>query len=234
MYGCGNNFLHEDRTDVINTRGCHDVMYGWYRSGFVENIVMAILGFFIGGFEFYTYVVNRREYFKLLDDLDDLRKPMMSMSMSTINSRIQAGGGGGGPGGVSATPSGYGHVINFGPQVNKNGPPSQRFYNQSSNMTPSMSGESGVGLVNPHQQQQQPPQFQAPPALQVNATGKGSGDDEDDSGGDSSGAEASTYINPLQSVQNSSGRFPPFKGRNQYQASTPSNANKFYDPNERN
>ena len=78
-----------DRTEVINTRGCKDVMYSWYRSGFVENIVMAIIGLAIGAYEFYLYSLNRREYFNLLDEYDDMRKPMMNatMSMSTINSK---------------------------------------------------------------------------------------------------------------------------------------------------
>ena len=93
--------MHVDRTAVINTRGCRDVMYSWYRSGFIENIIMAIIGLGIGAYEFYLYTINRAEYYKLLDDIDDMRKPMMNttMSMSTLNSRGSAG-----------------HMINFGPQ----------------------------------------------------------------------------------------------------------------------
>ena len=62
---------------------------------------MAIIGIGIAAYEFYLYTINRAEYYKLLDDIDDMRKPMMNttMSMSTLNSR---GSGG--------------HMINFGPQ----------------------------------------------------------------------------------------------------------------------
>jgi hypothetical protein len=82
-------------------------MYWWYRFGFSQNIVMAIVGLFIGAFEFFTYTLNRREYFKLLDELDDMRKPMMNttMSMSTINSKGSYGAGR--------------QAINFGPSANK-------------------------------------------------------------------------------------------------------------------
>jgi hypothetical protein len=80
-------------------------MYSWYRSGFAENIVMSIIGICIAAFQFYLYSVNRREYYKLLDEYDDMRKPMMNttMSMSTINSKGSAGQHGG-----------AGHLINFG------------------------------------------------------------------------------------------------------------------------
>ncbi len=64
-------------------------MYSWYRSGFAQNIAMAIIGIFIASFEFFLYSINRKEYFKLLDEYDDMRKPMINgtMSMSTIQSK---------------------------------------------------------------------------------------------------------------------------------------------------
>lgn len=169
VYGCANDFLHIDRTEVINTRGCRDVMYPWYRSGFIENIIMSIIGLAIGAFEFFAYSVNRKEYYKLLDDLDDMRKPMMNttMSMSTINSKGSAG-----------IASGTGHIINFGPRSSKY-PSQQRFYNQN---TPSMGGESFIGSNSATQL----PQLMSDP---------------------------NNFVNPLQSVQNSSGRFPPFSNR---------------------
>lgn len=107
MYGCANDFLNVDRSDVINSRGCRDVMYSWYRAGFIQNIIMAIIGIGIGAFQFYLYTLNRREYYKILDELDDMRKPMMNttMSMSTINSKMSGGG------------PGSGHMINFGPKA---------------------------------------------------------------------------------------------------------------------
>jgi len=61
---------------------------------------MSIIGICVAAFQFYLYSVNRREYYKLLDEYDDMRKPMMNttMSMSTINSKGSHGG----------------HLINFG------------------------------------------------------------------------------------------------------------------------
>lgn len=105
LYGCANDFLKVDRTEIINTRGCRNVMYSWYRSGFAENIVMAIIGIGIAAFEFYLYSLNRRQYFNLLDEYDEMRKPMMNatMSMSTINSK-------------GSQPPQQGQMINFGPQ----------------------------------------------------------------------------------------------------------------------
>ncbi len=164
--------MTEDRTEVINTRGCRDLMYSWYRSGFIENIVMAIIGLCIGAFQFYTYSINRKEYYKLLDDLDDLRKPMMNttMSMSTINSKGSAG-----------IASGTGHIINFGPRFSKY-PPQQRFYN-----TPSMGGDSLIGGSNNG--------IQLPQLTNNN--------------------DSNNYINPIQNVQNLSGRFPHLnRGKN--------------------
>ena len=106
--------------------------------------------------------------FLLLDDLDDLRKPMMNttMSMSTINSKGSAG-----------IASGTGHMINFGPKISKYSS-QQRFYNQN---TPSMGGDSinGVNIG---------PQL---PQLTNNLT------------------DSNNYVNPIQNVQNLSGRFPP-------------------------
>lgn len=98
-------------------------MYSWYRAGFVENIVMAIIGILIGAYEFYLYSLNRGEYYRLLDDLDDMRKPMMNttMSMSTLNSK-----------GSGA------HSIHFGPQ-----PPRC----PSRSMNPSIGGASTSGLL---------------------------------------------------------------------------------------
>jgi hypothetical protein len=158
--------LSEDRTEVINTRGCRDLMYSWYRSGFIENIVMAIIGLCIGAFQFYTYSINRKEYYKLLDDLDDLRKPMMNttMSMSTINSKGSAG-----------IASGTGHIINFGPRFSRQ-LPQQRFYN-----TPSIGGDSLAGGSTNG--------IQLPQVTSNN--------------------DSNNYINPIQNIQNLSGRFPP-------------------------
>jgi hypothetical protein len=64
-------------------------MYSWYRSGFNMNIAMAVIGIVIAAFEFYTYSVNRRQYFSLLFEVDDMGRPMIqnSMSMSTIHSK---------------------------------------------------------------------------------------------------------------------------------------------------
>jgi hypothetical protein len=135
VYGCANDFMKIDRTDVINTRGCRNVMYSWYRSGFAQNIVMAIIGLGIGALEFYAYSLNRHEYYKLLDELDDMRKPMMNatMSMSTINSK--------GSTGFAGLTQGTGHIINFGPNASvRYNPASQRLINHSN--TPSMGGES--------------------------------------------------------------------------------------------
>ncbi|RNA29946.1 hypothetical protein BpHYR1_054511 [Brachionus plicatilis] len=106
VFGCANQFLTVDRSEVINTRGCKDVMYSWYRAGFIENIIMSIVGLGIAAFQFYLYTLNRHEYYRVLDELDDMRKPMMNttMSMSTINSKMSGGG------------HGSGHMINFGPR----------------------------------------------------------------------------------------------------------------------
>lgn len=66
-------------------------MYDWYRSGFGMNIAMAIVGIVISAFQFYTYTVNRRQFFKFLYDTDDMKRPMMnSLSLSTINSKGSA------------------------------------------------------------------------------------------------------------------------------------------------
>ena len=52
------------------------------------NIAMAVIGIAIAAFEFYTYSVNRRQYFRLLFELDDMGRPMInSMSLSTIHSK---------------------------------------------------------------------------------------------------------------------------------------------------
>jgi hypothetical protein len=73
----------------VNTRGCGPLMYEWYRSGFNMNISMAIIGIAIAAFQFYIYTINRRQYFSLLFELDDMGRPMMnSMSMSTIHSKV--------------------------------------------------------------------------------------------------------------------------------------------------
>ena len=116
---------------VINKDGCRDIMYNWYRAGFIENIIMAIIGLGVGAFLFYLYSVNRKEYYKLLDDYDDMRKPMMNgtMSMSTINSK------------VSTNPLlGTGHIVNFGQKPSKySSVPMQRLVNQN---TPSIGGEN--------------------------------------------------------------------------------------------
>ena len=181
---------------VINQYGCRDIMYSWYRAGFIENIIMSIIGIGVGAFLFYLYSLNRREYYKLLDDYDDLRKPMINatMSMSTINSKASA-----------SHLMGTGHIVNFGQKPSKYGGfPMQRLNNQN---TPSIGGENiyaggsiGAGSGN----QVQLPQL----------------------GGEFN--PNNNYTNPLQTlqnIQNSSGRFPFSKGRN--------NANFSGTPSER-
>ena len=106
-------------------------MYSWYRAGFIENIIMSIIGIGVGAFQFYLYSLNRKEYYKVLDDYDDLRKPMMNatMSMSTINSKAS-----------HSQLMGTGHIVNFGQQPSKySGIPSHRLINQN---TPSIGGEN--------------------------------------------------------------------------------------------
>lgn len=151
-------------------------MYSWYRSGFAENIVMSIIGIGIAAFEFYLYSVNRKEYFKLLDEYDDMRKPMMNatMSMSTINSKGSAAAGGSHGGG--------GHLINFGPTPSKY---PMRIMNQQN--TPSIGGYSNGERQN-----------------EANYASNNN----------------SQYSNPLQNIQNLSGRFPAKPGK--AVASTPS------------
>lgn len=147
----------------MNTRGCRHVMYSWYRSGFAENIVMSIIGILIGAYEFYLYSVNRKEYFKLLDELDDMRKPMMNttMSMSTIHSKNGSCAGGNVQGIGCSSNLGQGHSINFGPK-----PVYQPRLSEEPH-TPSITG-SQSGLLPSNRAQ---------------------------------------YSNPLQNVQNMSGRF---------------------------
>lgn len=141
---------------------------------------MAVVGLCVGAFEFYVYMINKREYRKIVDEFDELRRPMMNttMSMSTINSRHSAG--------ISQTGiahGGTGHMINFGPHPAKliaPGPPnialnpSQR---QLLNHTPSIGGNSSIGGALP----------------QLNASNQ----------------QESSFVNPLQSIHNTSGRFPP-------------------------
>jgi hypothetical protein len=90
-FGCGADYANPERAYMFNVRGCKDVMYDWYRSGFTMNIIMALIGILISAFEFVTYTYNRKEYFSLLYELDDMSRPMMNtMSMSTINSKSSA------------------------------------------------------------------------------------------------------------------------------------------------
>jgi hypothetical protein len=177
VYGCADNFLTVDRTEVLNSRGCRDVMYSWYRAGFVQNIIMAIIGLLIGAFEFYLYSLNRREYYKLLDELDDMRKPMINatMSMSTINSKGSGGAGSGaGMPVITRTPApNSARVISFGPTPQQF---AQRALNNSNQQTPSMA--SSVGLPT------------------INADNNYEGDD----------VNTSNFANPLQNVQNASAR----------------------------
>lgn len=184
VYGCANNFLKVNHEHKINTRGCKDTMYSWYRSGFTENIVMSIIGMLIGAYEFYLYSLNRREYFKLLDELDDMRKPMMNntMSMSTIMSKNGSCAGGNTvcSGGGIACNAQTGHAINFGPK-----PTYQPRILRGGMETPSVTGSTN-GLI------------QEPGTPQ--------------------------YTNPLQAVQNLSGRFTAPKRNNQPQAAREYNA----------
>ena len=159
---------------------------------------MSIIGLFIGAFQFYLYSLNRREYYKVLDEYDDLRKPMMNttMSMSTINSRAS----GQGIAQTGLAHGGTGHVINFGPHPARVLPnPSQRL-NQAS--TPSIGENSSV---------------------------VGSG------GGPFPQINETNFVNPLQNIQNSSGRFPPFtrngsgSNRPQVMVSTPSDRDLISD-----
>ena len=137
-------------------------MYSWYRQAFIDNIIMSIVGIGIAAYQFYLYSVNRKEYFKLLDEYDDMRKPMMNttMSMSTINSKGGMSGGGGGGGG--------GHIINFG-QTPSRYP--MRIMNQQN--TPSIGGTS--------ERERLPDVAYA--------------------------TNNSQYSNPLQNIQNISGKF---------------------------
>lgn len=125
---------------------------------------MSIIGLGIAAFEFYLYSLNRKQYYRLLDEMDDMRKPMMNttMSMSTINSKISGGG------------PGSGHMINFGPHPGlKMGMPMQRM-NQSQ-YTPSIGGDSNTGIL-----------------PQMASTGQ---------------VRDQNFVNPLQNIQNMSGRF---------------------------
>ena len=84
--------MFEDKTSYISTRGCGPLMYSWYRSGFNMNIAMAVVGIAIAAFQFYLYSINRKQYFNLLFEVDDMGRPMMnSMSMSTIHSKNSSG-----------------------------------------------------------------------------------------------------------------------------------------------
>ncbi len=128
---------------------------------------MSIVGIFIAAFEFFLYSLNRKEYFKLLDEYDDMRKPMMNatMSMSTIHSKT----GSCGPNGIGGNPN-AGHSINFGPQPVKFPPRSLILEQQQQQQnTPSMNSTSGL-------------------LPQMNSA---------------------QYSNPLQTIQNLSGRFNP-------------------------
>lgn len=184
VYGCANNFQIVNHEAIINTRGCRQTMYSWYRSGFAENLVMSIIGVIIGAFEFYLYSLNRKEYFKLLDELDDMRKPMMNatMSMSTIHSKngTCAGGNSNGIGLSHGALKDTGHTINFGPK------PTYQPRAILEQQTPSMSGSTS-GLISNQQQQ---------------------------------------YVNPLQNIQNMSGRFAAPK-RNQPNTNQNFNNNEF-------
>ena len=143
-------------------------MYSWYRAGFIENIIMSIIGLGVGAFQFYLYSLNRKEYYKVLDDYDDLRKPMMNatMSMSTINSKASA-----------SHLMGTGHIANFGQR------PAHRLVSQH---TPSIGGENiyAGGSIGAGSGNNQLPQLHTD----------------------------SAYNNPLQSIQNASGRFPFSRG----------------------
>ncbi len=102
---------------------------------------MSVIGLFIGAFEFYLFSLNRKEYYKILDEYDDLRKPMMNatMSMTTINSRHSGGphGGGGHASGIGPQ-NPNGHLINFGPHPVRQLNMSQRIN------TPSIGGNSSI------------------------------------------------------------------------------------------
>lgn len=154
VYGCANDFQTIDRSAIVNTRGCRQTMYSWYRSGFAENIVMAIIGVLVASFEFYLYSLNRKEYFKLLDEYDDMRKPMINgtMSMSTIHSK---NGTCAGPNSTSIGRGGgrdTGHNINFGPT-----PTYQPRMLELHNEAPSVTGSTS-GLI----PEQQTPQYSNP------------------------------------------------------------------------
>lgn len=187
--------MQVDRTSAINTRGCRDLMYSWYRAGFIENIIMAVIGLFIGAFEFYLYTLNRNEYYKLLDEIDDMRKPMMNttMSMSTINSKMSGGG-------VNS-----GHLINFGPQSSASRFTPVQKPSMSGN-TPSIGGSSiGIGHLGPGVATSSMRENSLPQLMNANNPTNSSND--------------YNYSNPLQSIQNMSGRFG---FRNKPTVSTPS------------
>lgn len=157
-------------------------MYPWYRQGFIANIIMAIIGIGIGAYQFYLYSVNRKEYFKLLDEYDDMRKPMMNttMSMSTINSKGSAHGGGG-------------HLINFGQNPSKF---PMRIMNQQN--TPSIGGASAMERL---------------PEVAY-------------------ASNNSQYSNPLQNVQNMSGRFTRPRAPNSVPSDRIQIAEDQYDQNQ--
>jgi hypothetical protein len=171
-------------------------MYPWYRSGFIENIVMAFIGMFVGAFQFYLYTLNRAEYYKLLDEMDDMRKPMMNttMSMSTINSKLSAGG------------PGSGHVINFGPQSSGSRfTPVQRLMSQTGSMGGGGGGGAGGSMIG------------------MSHLGPSS---RNDGGGVGNVVlpnliRDGEFSNPLQNIQNMSGRFG-FNRNKQPMVSTPS------------
>jgi hypothetical protein len=166
---------------VINQDGCRDIMYNWYRAGFIENIIMSIIGIGVGAFLFYLYSLNRREYYKLLDDYDDLRKPMINatMSMSTLNSKASA-----------SHLMGTGHIVNFGQKPSKYGGfPMQRLANQN---TPSIGGEN---------------------IYAGGSIGAGSGNLPQLGGEFNNNNSYSNPLQTLQNIQNSSGRFPFSRGK---------------------
>ena len=157
-------------------------MYSWYRAGFIENIIMSIIGLGVGAFLFYLYSLNRRQYYKLLDDYDDVRKPMINatMSMSTLNSKASA-----------SHLMGTGHIVNFGQKPSKYGGfPMQRLANQN---TPSIGGENiyaggSIGAESGNQ-------VQLPQLGELNNNNS-----------------YTNPLQTLQNIQSSSGRFPFSRG----------------------
>ena len=57
-------------------------MYNWYRKGFSTNTVIAVIGILLSVFEFILYAVNRKSYFKLALQLNELKNMKIPQNIS--------------------------------------------------------------------------------------------------------------------------------------------------------